>query len=318
MVLDVAGSNPVARPTSSDSEPILHASVAVATIRQGLARREAEQLALVLAAMGIACRLMPAPGGLELWVAAAEAERARHQLAAYERENVPRRRADAPARTDWAGWPAAAAYALLLLFLFGVERRSLWSVDWVAAGAAQAGAIAHGAWWRTVTALTLHADHGHLLGNLLAGLVVGTLAAQLLGQGLAWLAILTAGSLGNLIVALWRAPDEAAIGASTAVFGALGIVSAFTRQLRWRERHSRLRRLAPLGAGVLLLAYLGFGGGRTDVAAHVAGFAVGLGIGWALARWLDLVPRGLPAQWLYGGAALGLVALAWALALILG
>ena len=284
-------------------------------IRQDLRRREAEQLALVLAAMGIASRLVVGPGGLELCVAAVDAAAARRQLEAYERENAPGRPAPAPPPRLLDGWPATACCALLLLLLFGAERRGLWAVDWLAVGAAQAGTIAQGAWWRTVTALTLHADHGHLLGNLLAGLVVGTLAAQLLGQGLAWLAILLAGSLGNLIVAMLRAPDEAAIGASTAVFAALGIVSAFTRQRRRPERHPALRRLAPLGAGVLLLAYLGFGGGRTDVAAHVAGFAVGLGLGWGLARWLELVPRGPRAQCAYGGLAIGLVALAWALAL---
>ena len=175
--------------------------------------------------------------------------------------------------------------------------------------------IADGSWWRAVTALTLHADEGHLVGNLLAGMAIGTIAAQLLGQGLAWLAILLAGSIGNLIASMLRGPDFGAIGASTAVFGALGIVSAFTRQCRWRERHLRMRRLAPLGAGVLLLAFLGFGGERTDVVAHITGFAVGLGLGWALARWYERVPRGDRAQWVYGGVAVGLVAVAWSIAL---
>jgi rhomboid protease GluP len=284
-------------------------------VRRSRSRREAEQLALVLAAMGIASRLVPLPGGVAIYAPAEEAEAARGQLDAYERENALRRSVAAPPRTGLEGWPAAVVYALILLFFFGAERRDLWSVDWLAAGAAQAGAIVHGTWWRAVTALMLHADHGHLLGNLLAGMVVGTLAAQLLGQGLAWLAILLAGTLGNLIAALLRAPDHAAIGASTAVFGALGIVSTYTRQRRWIERHLSLRRLAPLAAGVLLLAYLGFGGERTDVGAHVAGFAVGLGTGWALARWLERVPRGPRAQWVYGGVAIGLVLLAWAIAL---
>ncbi len=132
--------------------------------------------------------------------------------------------------------------------------------------------------------------------------MIGTVTAQLLGQGLAWLAILLAGALGNALAALLRAPDHTAIGASTAVFAALGIVSAYTRQRRWLERHLGLRRLAPLGAGVLLLAYLGFGGERTDVGAHVMGFAVGLAVGWALARWFDRVPRGPWAQWVMVGS----------------
>jgi rhomboid protease GluP len=288
-------------------------------VRRSRSRREAEQQALVLAAMGIGSQLVAGPGGVEIHVAATDAEAARGQLEAYERENAARRPATAVApRTDLEGWPASAVYAMVLLFFFGAERRGLGSVDWLAAGAAQAGLIADGDWWRAVTALTLHADHGHLLGNLLAGAVVGTLAAQLLGQGLAWLGILLAGSIGNLLAALLRAPDHAAIGASTAVFGALGIVSAFTRQRRRLEHHPNLRRLAPLWAGVLLLAYLGFGGERTDVGAHVTGFAVGLGLGWALAKWLELVRHGPRAQRAYGGAAAALLVLAWGLALVRG
>jgi membrane associated rhomboid family serine protease len=283
-------------------------------VRRCASRREADQLALVLAAMGIASRLVPLPLGIGLHVAAEDAEDARRQLAAYERENAPRRRAAPPTGAIHEGWPAALVYALVLLFFSGAARRDLWSVDWLAAGAVQAGLMRAGEWWRAVTALTLHLDHGHLVGNLVAGAAIGTLAAQLLGPGLAWLAILLAGTLGNLLAAALRAPDHIAIGASTAVFGALGIVSAFTRQRRWLQRDLRLRRLAPLGAGVLLLAYLGFGGERTDVGAHVGGFAVGLGMGWVLARWLDRVPREPRAQWLYGGLAGGLVLLAWTIA----
>ena len=89
---------------------------------------------------------------------------------------------------------------MVLLFFFGAQRRGLWSLDWLGAGAAQAGLIQAGQWWRTITALTLHVDHGHLLGNLLAGVVIGTVTAQLLGQGLAWLAILLAGSIGNVLL----------------------------------------------------------------------------------------------------------------------
>ncbi|MFO1046534.1 MAG: rhomboid family intramembrane serine protease [Geminicoccaceae bacterium] len=280
--------------------------------------READQLALVLAAMGIASRLVRSGAGVVLWTAAADAAAARRQLAAYERENALRPVRSVPARPGREAWQGAAVYALLLLLIFGAQRRDLGSLGWLDAGAAQAGLIRAGEWWRTVTALTLHVDHGHLLGNLLAGAVIGTLAAQLLGQGLAWLAILLAGASGNLLAALLRDPDHAAIGASTAVFAALGIVSAYTRQRRWLERHLRLRRLAPLGAGVLLLAYLGFGGERTDVGAHITGFVVGLAAGWSLARWWQLVPRGPRAQWAYGGLALALVAAAWGLAFGLG
>ena len=82
----------------------------------------------------------------------------------------------------------------------------------------QAGLIRAGEWWRTFTALGLHADPLHLAGNLIYGLIFGFLAGQLLGWGLAWSGLLLAGALGNLLNAFLQAPTHSSIGASTAVF----------------------------------------------------------------------------------------------------
>ena len=189
--------------------------------------REAEQLALVLAAVGIGCRLVAGRGGVGLCVAARDADTARQELEAYERENAPEREPPRGVRTALHGLPAATVYAMVLLFFLGAERRATWPTDWLAVGAAQAGLICRGAWWLTVTALTLHVDYGHLLANLVAGMVIGPVTAQLLGEGLAWLAMLLAGALGNALNAALQAADHTAVGASTAIFGALGIVSGW-------------------------------------------------------------------------------------------
>lgn len=283
-------------------------------LRRAQRRRDAEQLALVLAAAGIACGLATDSGGIALYVNAADAPRAFDELEAYERESalVPPA-APAPA-VDHGGLGAAIVFGAVLLFFFGLQQRD-WRTDWSALGAAQAGLIQDGAWWRTVTALTLHVDHSHLLGNLAAGLVFGLLVAQLLGAGLAWLAILLTGALGNALTASLQAPGHTAIGASTALFGALGIVAGFLRQRRVVPWRGGIRRWAPLSAGILLLVFLGFGGENTDVGAHVAGFALGGLLGLVLGRWGHHLPQGPRAQWLYGLAALGLVAVAWLLAL---
>jgi rhomboid protease GluP len=284
-------------------------------VRRSEGQREAEQLALVLAAVGIGCRLVAGRRGVGLCVAPRDAEAARRQLDAYERENAPEREPAMEARPGRHGLPAAIAYALVLLFFFGADRRGAWSIDWSAVGAAQAGLIRDGAWWRTLTALTLHADHAHLLGNLAAGVAFGTLAAQLLGPGLAWLAVLLAGALGNALDAAFHAPGHTAVGASTALFGALGVVSGHTWQRRKLPWRGGLRRWAPLAAGVMLLVYLGWGGERTDVGAHVAGFAAGAVLGLALGRHAGRLPEGPRAQRLYGLLACGLLSLAWLLAL---
>ena len=276
---------------------------------------DAEQHALVLVAVGIGCRLVPGKGDVGLCVAAHDVERAVQELDAYARENAPARQPPRDARSLLHGRNAGLVYGAVLLFFSGAERRHAWSLDWLAAGAAQAGLIRDGAWWRALTALTLHADLGHLAGNLLAGIVFGMFAAQLLGPGLAWLAILLAGGLGNGLNAFLQPPDHTAVGASTALFGAVGILSGFVGQRRVVPWRGGIRRMAPLVAGVLLLVHLGFGGERTDVGAHVAGFAVGCGLGFVLARFAAWVPQGPRAQRLCGLVACGLLALAWLLAL---
>ena len=106
-----------------------------------------------------------------------------------------------------------------------------------------------------------------------------------------------------------------AIGASTAVFAALGILAALT----WRHRaplwQHGLRRWLPLAAGVMLLAYLGVGGERTDIGGHLAGFVAGATSGVGLAYVGQRVPQAPSAQRVFGGIALALFAFAWLLAL---
>jgi rhomboid protease GluP len=276
---------------------------------------DVEQQALVLAAVGIASRLVAAEGVVRLYVAAPEIARARRELSCYERENAPGRRPRFQARAALRRIEGALAYAAVLLFFFAAVRRHAFSIDWLAAGAAQAGLIMDGAWWRTITALSLHAELGHLMSNLAFGMVIGLLIAQLLGSGLGWLAMLLAGAFGNGLNALFHAADHSAIGASTALFGALGIMSGYARKSRTVPWRGGLRRWAPIGAGIMLLAFLGFGGERTDVGGHVAGFVAGGALGFALAHAGDWLPQGARAQQIYGALACALFALAWLLAL---
>jgi rhomboid protease GluP len=279
-------------------------------------RAEAEQRALVLAAVGIEAHLLPEAGAIRLCVPAPQALRADYELACYERENAAPRRPRFPALPALRRAEGALVYAAVLLFFFAAERRHLLGIDWLASGAANAGRIADGEWWRTITTLALHADLDHLMSNLAFGVVASLLVADLLGSGLAWLAILLTGAVGNALDALVRAPDHTAIGASTAIFGALGILSGHARRSNIIPWRGGLRRWAPIGAGIMLLAFLGFGGERIDIWAHVTGFATGVVIGLGLAHGAGLVPQGAQAQRVYGVLAGGLFTLAWLLALV--
>jgi membrane associated rhomboid family serine protease len=275
----------------------------------------AEQRALVLTAAGIECRVEPSSEAVVLLVSFMEAERARSELASFEIENVPDRKGLPSARAGAWGVEAALAYAAVLLFFFGADNKGAFSVDWQGLGAAQAGLIVEGAWWRTLTALTLHSGSVHLISNLAVGIIFGLLASQSLGAGVGWLAMVAAGALGNGLNAVIQSSAHTAIGASTGVFGVLGVLSGYTlksRAVRWR---SRIRRWSPIAAGIMLLAFFGMGGEQTDIWAHVAGFGVGAGMGFALAHVKQDALQGSKVQWISGAVACCLIAVAWAFAL---
>jgi membrane associated rhomboid family serine protease len=187
--------------------------------------------------------------------------------------------------------------------------------DWRDAGALRGALAQNGEWWRLVTALTLHADLGHLLANLAFGVLFGFFAGQMLGPGVAWLAVLVAATSGNLLDSLLMPPWQSSIGASTAVFATLGLVAA----LSWKRRtHRRLKwahRFAPLIAGVALLAFTGAGGENTDVVAHAAGFVCGAVLGAILARWPATRFSSVRAQWLAGVATIAIIGASWVWAL---
>lgn len=163
-------------------------------------------------------------------------------------------------------------------------------IDWVGHGNADAGLIREGEWWRTVTALTLHADGRHLLGNLLIGGGFILMLCRALGSGLAWSLLLASGSFGNLLNAWLQAPVHRSVGASTAVFGAVGLLAAthlFQERRRW---------YLPLASALALLALLGSEGENTDLGAHLFGLAVGLFLG--LPTGFLLGRNGQPPRWL--------------------
>ena len=112
------------------------------------------------------------------------------------------------------------------LFLLGFFAMSnlMSGVPWLERGSANAAKIIEGEVWRSITALTLHADIAHALGNACAlAIFLAALAGQC-GGGMAVLAVLLSGAAGNLGNAYLRGAPHDGIGASTAVFGALGII----------------------------------------------------------------------------------------------
>jgi membrane associated rhomboid family serine protease len=175
--------------------------------------------------------------------------------------------------------------------------------------------VQSGQWWRLWTSLTLHVSAEHLFANLAGGVWFGVLAARQLGVGTAWLLIVTGAALANGLEAQWAPPDYRSVGASTAVFTALGLMAAHSWKIRLPLRQSWARRWAPLVAGTVLLGWLGTAGEGTDIMAHLLGFVVGCLFGATagiagVERAVDRFP-----QWLAGLAALASIAVAWSFAL---
>lgn len=289
--------------------------MATAPIALDLAPAAAADLALVLTAVGVSHEVRRGSAGTEIWVAEQDLSRAIAELRRYLRENpAPPPAPPPPPRHPHAAW-GALAYATVLMATSAAVLYGFADRNWVARGVLDAGLLRQGEWWRVFTALTLHADAKHLLANLLFGVLFAYPAAQFLGVGVAWLAIVLCGGIAYALDALLSPATHTVLGASTAVFVALGLASAFAWQRRGRAGVTRMQRAAPLVAGLALLAYTGAGGERTDLLAHVLGFATGALGGLALSR-VSLPPPGSGRlqPWCAAVAA-AILASSWAVAL---
>lgn len=182
--------------------------------------------------------------------------------------------------------------------------------------------VENGEWWRAVTALTLHGDVVHLVSNLVAGIGFAFLLARFFGAGAAWCLILISGMAGNALNAWVHYPAaHLSIGASTAVFGALGLITGvglWIAMMQPAERWTLPRWLLPAFGGLTLLGLLGIGDGldvRVDVAAHFSGFLCGAALGFFCAtRQAAFVRMDRWGRWI-GLLALVAVGFAWVLAL---
>ncbi len=267
--------------------------------------RRAMDLSLVLDEEGVAHEVRSA--GEERWalvVADADAARAEAALLAFERENpLP-----APARAPETPWASSAVVCGVVFFL-SLLALQVWTGPpspasaWFERGSADAAAILRGEWWRAVTALTLHADAGHAVGNAVLGGLLLALLARSLGPGVGSAVLLVAGIAGTLLAAALVRRDFVSIGASTAVFGALGALAALPQLRR--------RAWVPLGGGLALLAFLGTSK-HADVAGHLCGFASGAVLGFAV----SLLPplRGRAAQAALAIASAAAPVVAWLVA----
>jgi len=279
-------------------------------------RGEALELRFVLESVGVTSKIQQFRGGWLIVVSSDHAVQAVGEIDSYQREAAEQsseRRVAIP--TYGGSMVGVGIYAGVLMLVAVLMGRSVFGLDWWLAGQMQAGLVMEGQWWRTVTALTLHLDPGHIGSNLVFGCVFGLMAGRVLGGGVAWLVIVFSGALGNLVNAMLQSADHTSIGASTAVFSALGVLVSHALKPRSGPRESFLKRWSPLIGGLVIFGFTGIGGENTDVTAHATGLLAGLVLGW--------VGVALPSDWLgsrrvqqvSGVAALAVVVIAWTVGL---
>ena len=183
----------------------------------------------------------------------------------------------------WVAMRPAATHSNLMLtwgaLSGGLSAPEAWA--WMAA-------VRDGSALRLFTALFLHADWAHLLGNLVFLLIFGLPAERSMGPWRFLLLFLLGGAFSNLAAALSiGAPDRVIIGASGAVSAVIGAYLALFPR-------AKLGVVLPLGlflefvkapASLLIgiwallqviFAYIGPAFGAVAWSAHIAGFLFGI------------------------------------------
>lgn len=274
-------------------------------------RREFRDSSLVLDSAKIPYRVARDSGAWILIVHDSMYDMAHTEIGSYREEN-PRKHAQPSVSGPLFGnsIPGILIYAVALILVGAMAIASYFGADWFDRGRASAELIKNGEWWRTITALTLHSDLGHLAGNILFGSIYGAFVSRSFGSGIAWLGIALSGILGNALNALMRTSHDS-IGASTAVFGALGILAIHTFLIERHAEQTRFRKWSPLIAAIALFGFLGVGGERTDVGAHLMGFVCGLAIGACGCRMPKHWVRSLAVQLVCGAVVILVFAIAW-------
>lgn len=254
-----------------------------------LSKEDVETFGLVLLSQGIVHQAVRRENGWELRIDPARAVEAESLIEQYRNENLSEPDGPEDVFLDYkqslAGVWGALVLAVVHVVVYAVTNPYLLT----STHAASAGRILDGELYRAATALLLHADFLHLMGNMAGIAILGSAVCSIMGWGVGWLMILSSGIAGNVLNAVVYKTGHSSIGASTAVFGALGILSAWQMLRRVKQPGRRLKALMPLGAGLALLGFMG-SSVHTDVLAHLFGFLCGITIGGLYGTSIKHVP----------------------------
>ncbi len=276
-----------------------------------LNREQAELYSLILSSAGIGSHVAASDDGFFIEVPKSYVDKAADAIRLYEAEN-PASIEEKPVgdhrrltSTQFSG----VAVAILLLAVHIAVVTSAAPKDYIDVFGAESLLILRGEVYRCATALVLHADAAHIAGNMVGLAIFGGAVSSIMGAGLGWLMILACGVLGNWVNAFVYETSHLSVGASTSVFGAVGILCAIQAVMAKRTGKGWKQMGLALAGGFGLLAFLGTGPG-SDLGAHLFGFTVGLIMGSAFGLGVERLP-GKKIQWMCGTFAIFTLFSSW-------
>lgn len=242
---------------------------------KNLSEDDADTYRLVLSSTGISHHLEKGGHGWDIRVNDTDYEKAVTAIEEYLKENPELQKTEDPLyykyqKTFTGIWVSILLIACHVAIAIG-DKSDLF----VETYGSSAFHILHGELYRSVTSLMLHADPLHLMGNIAGIAIFGTAVCSITGWGVGWLMILATGIVGNLTNALLYESGHISIGASTAIFGAIGILSAHQFFQKFNPSGQKMKAVLPLACGLALLGILG-SGKHTDIMAHLFGFLAGI------------------------------------------
>ena len=183
------------------------------------------------------------------------------------------------------GQPAPVTVALVALCA-GIWLADKFVFDYALISAAgnMPDAVREGEWWRTLTALFLHANWLHLAMNGAALWLFGAAVEKTLGRWRLLVIFLVAGGVANFLSAR-IAQYDVSVGASGGIFGVVAAFGVALYRLRSPLYATVRRRMLLVLAGAVLIDFT-IGGlePQIDNFAHAGGFVVGLLLAAALPR----------------------------------
>jgi len=153
------------------------------------------------------------------------------------------------------------------------EHGALFSSGIFSFGQAPMG-LAHGEWWRLITAAFLHYGPFHLLVNMYSLYFAGTLLEQVIGRWRFLLLYLGSGIAGSA-GAIFISPNSVTVGASGAIFGILGGLFVL-------ERRRHLSTGGQIAGLIVLNLVFTFAVPNISIGGHLGGLIGGVVIMWVM------------------------------------